>query len=462
MPGEQLLDRGGELSRLEASWSQAVAGTPQLAVVWGRRRVGKTYLLSHFATGKRSVFFPATQQAEAVEIARLHETVVRDLGSAVADLTGGGFAGWEAALKFLTASARAEPLVVILDEVPYLAASTTGFASVVQSVWDHVPRAARVMFVLTGSAIGTIESMLGPGGPLRGRPTLTLRLDPLGLHEARTFLPRLEPVRLLEAYAACGGYPLHLKAWDQQASTPTNLFRLAGSAGGILLEDAAGILHEELPDTGGYTRILAAIGRGRTRASEIKAEAAQRIEHPLDVLVRAGFVRRGLPVGAPKRARPLYRIDDVYLAFWFGVLYSDLAHVEAGQGRAVLARQRPQWQRHLGWVFEEQARAHAARLVDDGTFPEDLVVGRWWASSGRPCEVDVLGLRGARTYLLGEARWQEKPLGMRDLRMLMAKTERTPKPVDDPLYILWGRTGIEPAVRRAVARGFDLEDMVSA
>lgn len=459
---DPLLARESELLVLEEAWKRALVGQPQLVIVWGRRRVGKTFLLSHFSRGKRTIFFPATRQAEAIELRRLHETLSRDLGSAAADLTGGGFSSWEAALRFLAASARDEPLLLVVDEVPYLAQSTPGFPSIVQSVWDHLGRGTRFMMVLTGSAVGTVESMLGPGGALRGRPTATLRLDPLDLLSARRFLPKLEDTRFFEAYAACGGYPLHLKAWKQGESTEANLLRLAGVAGGILLEDAASILHEELPDVGGYPRILAAIGRGRTRISEIADEAGQRIEHPIDVLRRAGFVRRSVPIGAPRKARPLYEIADVYLAFWFAVLYSDLAHVEAGQGRAVLRRRRPEWQRHLGWTFEEEARSHAARLVARGEIlPEDLVVGRWWTSSGEPCEVDVLGMRGSRTYLLGEARWQNRPLGVRELRSLVQKTKRVPKPVDDPQYALWGRGGVDKDARSTGVLSFDLRSMLS-
>jgi AAA+ ATPase superfamily predicted ATPase len=298
------------------------------------------------------------------------------------------------------------------------------------------------MLVLTGSAVGTIEGMLGAGGALRGRPTRTVRLDPLDAVAARVFLPRLDATRYFEAYAACGGYPLHLRQWDQAASTDENLARLAGAAGGILLEDANGILREELPDVGGYPRILAAIGRGRTRAGQIAADADQRIVHPLEVLVRSGFVRRSVPVGAPRRARPLYEIDDPYLAFWFGVLYADLHLIEAGQGRAVLRARRPSWQRHLGWVFEELARAHARRLVADGTLAEDLVVGRWWTSSGPPLVVDVLGLRRSRATLVGEARWQERPLGRRDVDALRVKAARLPNVVEDPKLAFWSRGGL--------------------
>lgn len=456
MANGRLVDRVAERERLERAWTAATRGQPQLVVVWGRRRVGKTFLLAHVVQKKRAVFFGATQQAEAVELGRLAEAVRRDLGDRVADLAGGGFTSWEAALRFFAALAADEPLAVVLDEVPYLARSTRGFPSVVQAVWDHLPRGTKLLLVLTGSAVGTIEAMLGASGALRGRPTETLRLDPLDPWNARLFLPRLDPVPFFEAYAACGGYPLHLAAWDPTESTDRNLERLAGAAGGLLLEDAGGILSEELPEHGGYARILAAIGRGRTRYAEIAGEAGQRVEHPLDVLVRAGFVAKVAPVGAPRSTRAIYTIADVYLAFWFRVLYSDLALIEGGQGAAVLRRARPRWQGHLGHVFEETARAHAQRLVTQDELPEDLVVGRWWATSGEPCEIDVLGLRGRQTALLGEAKWGPEPLGLRELERLRRKAARVPEPVDAPLYVLWGRAGVAEEVRRGGARGFDL------
>jgi len=456
----RLLDRAPEWARLEGAWSAAQRGEPQLVLVWGRRRVGKTFLLSHFVQRKRAVFFGATQQAEAVELRRVAESVRRDLGDRVADLAGGAFANWEAAFRFFGALAADDALMVVLDEVPYLTRSTPGFASIVQAVWDHLPRGTRLLLVLTGSAIGTMEAMMGAQGALRGRPTDSIRLDPLDPWNARLFLPRLAAARFLEAYAACGGYPLHLAAWDPSASTERNLASLAGNAGGILLEDAAAILSEELGERGGYARILAAIGRGRTRYAEIAGEAGQRVERPLDILGRCGLVARVAPVGAPRGARPNYAIADVYLAFWFRVLFPELSLIEGGQGPTVLRRAFPRWQDHLGTVFEDLARAHAQRLVARGELPEDLVVGRWWAVGGEPCEVDVLGLRGRRTALLGEARWQRAPLGRRDLEQLQRKAARVPGPLDGPVYALWGRAGVTDDVRRAGARGYDLEAML--
>lgn len=457
----RLIDRRQELSRLESASAQAAAGIPQLGVVWGRRRVGKTFLLSHFARDRQAVFFGATQQAEGVELGRLFEAVRRDLGEQAADLVGGRFASWEAALRFFAAHAQEQPLTVVLDEVPYLTSSTPGFASVVQAVWDHIRPGTHLMLILCGSAIGMMESMIGAGGALRGRPTVTLRLSPFDPLEARAFLPHLDPAAFLEAYAACGGYPLHLRSWDESADTTTNLVSLAGAPGGVLLEDAESMLAEELSSAGGYARVLAAIGRGRTRFAQISAESDQRIERPLEILIRAGLVAKRLPLGAPRGARPTYEIADPYLAFWFGVLYSDIPQIEAGQGRSVLSRKNPSWNRHLGAVFEDAARAHARRLVEQGRLPPDVVVDRWWTSSGEPCEVDVLALRSNRSVLLGEARWQARPLGARELGQLQAKASRAPRIVEKPIFALWGRGGVERAIHSEEVWGFDVDDVLS-
>ena len=456
-----LIDREPEMASLESAASRAAAGAPQLVVVWGRRRVGKTFLLSHFSRDRRAVFFGATQQAQGVELSRLADAVRRDLGDQAADLAGGSFASWEAALRFFAAVAREQPLVVVLDEVPYLTASTPGFASVVQAVWDHLPAGTQLTLVLCGSAIGMMEAMIGAGGALRGRPTLTMRLSPIEPVPARAFLGELEPAAFLEAYAACGGYPLHLRAWDQHASCEANLLRLAGAPGGILLEDAESMLAEELTHAGGYARVLAAIGRGRTRYAQIASESDQRIERPLEILMRAGLISKRLPVGAPRGARASYEIADPYLAFWFSVLYSERPQIEAGQGRAVLNRKNPSWQRHLGAVFEDVARAHARRLATRGELPSDLVIDRWWAPSGEPCEVDVLGIRGTRSLLLGEARWQSRPLGARELAQLQAKASRVPRAVESPIFALWGRGGIDDAIRSKTVLGFDARDMLT-
>lgn len=440
-----LIGRDRELADLDRAWQHARSGSPQLAVVWGRRRVGKTFLLSRFAEGKRAVYFTATRQDSAErQLARLTDRMREQLGGEVDDLLSGSFRDWEAALRFLVRLAETDPLLVVIDEAPRLLSSQHDLADLISAVWENRVREQRLMLVLTGSAVSVIEQMLGAQGGLHRRAALELRLDPFQPREARAFLPGIPAADFITAFAVCGGYPLHLEQWEESAPAEENLRRLAYSPAGILVRDAMDIIGEDLDWRGGYERVLAAIGSGARRRSRIAGRAQQRIDYTLERLRRAGYVQRVVPIGSVTYD-PLYEIADTYLAFWFGALREDVDLIEGGQGNAVRRRTEPRLQQHLGRVFEAICREHAARLVREGALPADMITGRWWRDE--TAEVDVLGLMGDRTALLGECRWQTAPLNSRDLIELQRKLAYVPDPADEVSFQFWTRTG-------AVAPGF--------
>lgn len=462
-----LIGRNGELSELRSCWVRAVAGDPQLAVLYGRRRVGKTFLCFHLleevrSTGQHSVYFNATQEREQVQLRRFADAIRRDLGPDVAPFMTGTLATWEHAFESLFALAARSPLCLVIDEVSFLTASTPGFASIVQAVWDrHTarPASAPLMLILTGSAVGLVSRLIDAGGALFRRPTWQRRLDPLSLSEATGFFPEeTGPETVVEAYAACGGTPLYLSSWDPSAPTPSNLLRLAGTPGGVLLEDAPTIVRDEVGGELGYARVLAAIGLGRTRRSDIANGVGQRIDVPLEVLQRSGLIRRATPLLAPRKVVPFYELTDPYLRFWYAVLYRDAELIQGGQGRAVLQRVDPAWEHHVAWVFEEAARAHAVAQVGRD-LPDDLVIGRWWDSKGQE-EIDVLGVRGSTTELVGEARWSRRPVDPRDVGTLMRKAGRTHHLAEDPFLAVWSRSGATDAVSEAGVTVFGPADVV--
>jgi hypothetical protein len=181
---------------------------------------------------------------------------------------------------------------------------------------------------------------------------------------------------------------------------------------------------------------------GARRRSRIASRAQQRIDYTLDRLRRAGYVRAVRPLGSGGSADPLYEIVDDYLAYWFAVLRDDADLIEGGQGRAVRQRTAGRWQTHLARIFEAAARDHAQRLVTDGTLPGDTVIGRWWKDE--TVEIDVLGLTGDQPVLVGECRWQDKPLGQRDLNELRRRAGHLPPPGHAGLtFAFWSRGGAD-------------------
>lgn len=121
-------------------------------------------------------------------------------------------------------------------------------------------------------------------------------------------------------------------------------------------------------------------------------------------------------------------------------------------------RARERWQVHLGRVFEEAAREHAVRLVASGDLPARMTIGRWWRDE--LAEIGVLGLLDERTRLVGEARWQSRPLTRRDLQASRAKLSYLPEPHRDLELAFWSRGGADAALSgEAGIRLFTCDDM---
>ena len=452
----QLLGRERELRVLDAIWRRACQGAPQLVTVDGRRRVGKTSMLAAFASGKPTVWYGATLESAEAELGRLARAVRVQSGRQFEAASPPSFGNWRSAVRFLGVLAEEAPVLVVVDGYDRLLRSDPEAVEAATHFRQDVPPGAKLMLVVVGSGSDLATPLFAEGDP-----AVELHVEPLDAAAARRFLPRLSAAEFLEAYAACGGYPLHLMQWEEDATTEENLLALAGTTGGVLLDDAEAIIREELPDAVGYTRILAAVGRMQTRYSEILTAAAQRIEHPLEVLVRSGLLRRSTPIGAEPSARAVeYEFNDTYLAFWFSVLYPSVPDIEAGNGPRTLQRAQPAWNRHLERVFQDVARSHARRLAISGEVPEDLVIGRWW-SPARELAVHVLGLQEGRSLLVGRVRWAGEPPGGEELTALQSCLRYVPQPASAPVLALWGRDGVAADVRSA-ALGFDVAAALEA
>lgn len=425
IPSTAFVNRVDELAALARWWNEE----SRLAVVWGRRRVGKTALVQHFAEGKTVVFHTGAGRGARGELTLVAERVAAALPGNLRDPTERPYTGWDDALDDLAARATDRPVLLILDEFPELVDADPALPGVLRAFLDRATGRTQLRILLCGSAVRHMQALQEEREPLYGRFDLALLVHPFAPHEAALMLPRLAPADRALAYGIVGGMPLYLTWWDQDASAEDNLARLICQPAARLLTEGDLVLRSDL-DGGDYAhQVLHAIANGRTQYGEIKDYVRAEPLRTLDRLVALRLVERVRPVGESERSkRRTYRIADPFLAFHLGVVARYRTEIERGLGPSIVPVLREAVDDHMGGVWEEAFRIHLRRLAVAGKLDVDgpvVGVGAWWDRSGIN-EIDALVLAGrsARPVLAGEAKWGAIEHGGRLVTALSHKVER--------------------------------------
>lgn len=450
------INRQAELQLLEQRYNSEQA---ELFVLYGRRRVGKTELLTEFCRGKRHIFFVADLDVETRLRAGLSAVVNRELLGPEA--AGAIYSSWEDIFLILARHAQTERLVVVLDEFTYLINAHPPLASTLQRLWDTHLRHSRLMLILCGSYIGMMEEkVLGYNAPLYGRRTGQYLLEPMGFAEARLFFPAYEAEDQVRTYAIFGGTPAYLPT----VATVRPLLNVVRdqvlTRGTFLYDEARFLLQQELREPRHYFAVLEAIASGRTRLNEIKqATGLEGVTAYLNTLQELRLVERIVPISESqphKSRRGLYRLRDHFFRFWFRFVHPNRTLVEQGGSQAALDLVvAPQLEAFCGPIFEEVCQQFLWRLGLAGQLPFiPLRLGRWWRAND---EIDLVGL-GQEAALLVECKWTRRPIGLDIWRELERKAGLIESELQGRRLIfgLCARSGFTPDVEAEAARRDDL------
>jgi hypothetical protein len=428
------IDRAEELRRLESLAATREGG---LAVVYGRRRIGKTRLLLEWVRRRNGAYTVA--DLSAAEVQR------RYLATALAGRLPGfddvEYRDWPTFLSRLAREARGRSWrgPIVFDEFPYLVLASPALPSMVQRWVDHDARAARLVVALAGSSQRMMQGLvLAADAPLYGRARVVLDVGPLAPACLPDALGHLRPGELVASYAAWGGVPRYWElAAELSGSTRRRIERLVLDPLGPLHREPDRLLIEETPSALEVRPVLDAIGSGAHRVSEMAGRLgrpATSLSRPLERLVGMGLVRREVPFGESERRskKSLYFIDDPFFRLWFRVVASHRAALASGSPRTrgeLLDRYYPGL---LAAAWEELCRKRVphldARHGALGRLGPWGPAGRWW--SGTLPEWDVVSATAnGRRLLLGEAKWARRPLTADQLEHAWRALSARPAPV---------------------------------
>ncbi|TMC01759.1 MAG: ATP-binding protein [Chloroflexi bacterium] len=439
------VNRDRELNELEKWWARPDAS---LGIVWGRRRVGKTWLLQRFSQFRRSVFHVATGRPLEQELRELSRAAAHVFAGGERDLATDPFRDWDDAFECLGRAAATEPLLVVLDEFPELLAVTPWLPGYLRAMWEGLKRTTKLKIVLSGSAVRTMWAMQAYREPLYGRFDVNIRLDPFWPHEAAQMLQSLAPADRALVWGILGGIPTYLEWWEPEYDVAENIEVLVGRPGSPLLAEGDLVLATETgTDAGKY--VLHAIANGRTRRNEIEDVVGEDATLALQRLEELLLVERVLPVTDDSRSPRsfFYRVADNFLAFLLGVLDPYRAEIDRGLGETIVQPVMHRLDDFMGARWEEAFRMHLRRMARDGALaPDAMAVGPFWNSrSTDPSEIDAVVLAGVerRAVLVGEAKWTRRVDATRIRRDLERKAAALPRPAPDLRYAVCAREVVD-------------------
>lgn len=398
----------------------------EFAVVYGRRRVGKTTLLNEFLNGKKNISYTATETNAKQNLYDLSRCIFSAMGQA----DGASFETYQAAFEAVFKFAQTQRMVFVIDEYPYLAESAPEVASILQKLIDQNKDTSQLFLILCGSSMSFMENqVLGYKSPLYGRRTCQYKIQPFDFFETKEYFSKFSPIDVAVIYGITGGTPLYVSMMDEEASLAENIKNNFLTANAYLYEEPTNLIKQECRDAGGYNAVILALANGATRISDIASKTGigqTLVVDYLKKLIGLGLVKRETPFGTLNSKKSIYTICDSMFRFWYRFVPENIPNISRGLVDNAYRRVETHISEFMGPVFEEICKQYLWRKLEQKACPVNFLnIDRWWGTDPLrkcPSEIDIIGDDGESTGLFAECKWTNSPIDLCILELLMQRS----------------------------------------
>ena len=318
---EKFVARENELKNLEEMYDSPKF---EMAVIYGRRRVGKTALIKKFIKDKPAIYIQGIEATKELNLQYLSDAIM-DFENPVQIPTSFSYRDFKDAFAAVEniANHQKEKLIFVMDEFPYFAESAPEVSSLLQYTIDHIYKEYdNVMLILCGSSMSFMEhQVLGYKSPLYGRRTGQFKIRPFNIFDTKKMLPEVNNDDLLAYYGITGGIPQYLSFIDQKMSVSENIQRLFLDSNAPLQNETNILLQEELRKPATYYSILVAIANGDSKANKIYQtiglKSSSQLSPYLNKLMELEIIERKAPILEKNKKKSIYVIKDEMFKFWF-------------------------------------------------------------------------------------------------------------------------------------------------
>lgn len=366
----------------------------EFIAVYGRRRVGKTYLIKHFFQAKPCVYFQMTGIYKGLlnqHLSRfskeIGETFYHGASIKVSD-------NWMDAFEELTLAMEQVPknkkIVLFLDELPWMAARKSGVISALEYFWNRYwVNDNRIKLTVCGSAASwIIKKIIKNKGGLHNRVTRKIRLLPFHLYETHLYLKHLgyqcNHQQTLKLYMIMGGVPFYLNQLKKNESIDQNIDHLFFNSDGILFDEFDEVFSSLFENAEQYKELVILIAKYKDGIprnildAKMKTGKGGRLTKRLEDLEYAGFIASFIPYGH-KKLGMFYRISDEYCYFYLKWIASIKGQLKQNRistyWKSIVST--PAYFGWLGYVFENICYKHIAQIKKALKIEETSLASPW-------------------------------------------------------------------------------------
>lgn len=394
----------------------------ELVAVFGRRRVGKTFLIRHVYAKQMAFEFSGMKDTPAkVQLERFRLAVVKTFAMEQPPTK---LTSWFLAFDFLASQLERmksrQKKIVFLDEFPWMDSPRSGFLAAFDHFWNSWgTKQDRLVVVICGSAASwMIHNLIRNKGGLHNRLTRRIRLMPFTLRETEQFLLSMrlpyKRYQILQLYMMLGGIPHYLKEMRRGESVEQNVDRLFFTPDGLLREEFNNLYPALFDQAERHIALIHALAEkpsGMTRNALLEAcsiPSGGTSSKILDELLESGFVQQYLPFGRMQKDA-VYKLSDEYTIFYLKFVANSKA---AGEGAWVNQSKMPAYRIWCGHAFENLCLKHVAQIKRGlsiaGVYTEQSV----WRTEGRGenegAQIDLLLDRADHCINLVEIKFSNK------------------------------------------------------
>ena len=398
----------------------------EFAVIYGRRRVGKTALISEFTKDKDTIFFTGVETNAKQNLDNFSRCIM-EYNTGIA--SGASYNSFQMALEYVFELAKTKRIVLVIDEYPYVARASKSLASTLQLLIDKNKDASKLFLILCGSSMSYMEDhVLAYKAPLYGRRTAQFKINPFEFLEACRYFENFSDEYKALAYGIVGGTPQYLMQLDDKLSIEENIKNTHLNPSSSIFEEPTNLLKHEVREPAIYNAVITAIATGSSKMNEI----SNKIDEDTSVcatyiknLITLGIVKKESPYGKKSTRKTIYSIEDNMFHFWYRFVPENTSIISRGAVDLAYSRIAPELSSYMGSVFEDICKQYLWKLLLEGKCAVNFTdLGRWWGANPKTKsqeEIDIMGT-DKDTALFAECKWTNEKV---DLGVLETLVERS-------------------------------------